>query len=204
MAQDPLQPSEDAKFEALYNHYADSFAVIQSQIRLRDRLLVVILTILSVMSFRILLPQESGNVLSEFVGKKLDVGQPVNLVFLGTVVWFALLSAVMRYFQVGVNLERQYKYLHRVEDEISRYYGGDVFTREGKSYLRDYPIFSNWAWGLYTIVLPSGLLISITLKIVSEVTAPRVSWLATGADLVIYLLITISTALYLLHIHSKK
>jgi hypothetical protein len=151
-----------------------------------------------------ILPQESGNVLSEFVRNKLDIKQSINLAFVGTVVWFALLSSILRYFQVGVNIERQYNYLQRIEDQLSNHYENALFTREGKSYLTDYPHLSNWAWGLYTIALPVGLLLSMTLKISGELTAPRVFWLALVADGIIYLLIVISTALYLMHVHSRK
>jgi len=130
MTEHLLNPSEDARFEAAYNHYVDSVDVARAQIKLRDRLLVIAILLLAVMSFQIFLPQESGNLLSEFVRKKLDVDHGINLAFLGTVIWFVLLGTTVRYFQVVVGLERQYDYIHELEDQLSKLYTAPLFTRE--------------------------------------------------------------------------
>jgi ABC-type multidrug transport system fused ATPase/permease subunit len=200
-----LEPSEDAKFEAIYNHYVDSVGVVRSQTAQRDRLLAITILILAVMSFQIFLPQESGSILSEFVQKKLDVDQGINLAFLGTVLWFALLSTTLRYFQTVVYIERQYAYIHQVEEQISEHFPRPLFTREGHSYLQNYPLFANWAWSLYTIAFPLGLVLAVVWKLIGEITTtPRISWPALIADFSLCVMILISTSLYMLHIHHKK
>ena len=74
MTEHLLNPSEDARFEAAYNHYVDSVDAVRAQIKLRDRLLVIAILLLAVMSLQIFLPQESGNLLSEFVPQEARRG----------------------------------------------------------------------------------------------------------------------------------
>jgi hypothetical protein len=138
------------------------------------------------------------------VRKKLDIQSALSISFLGTVIWATLLFFVVRYYQLAVSLERQYRYLHALEDELSPNYSGIPFTREGKFYLNPYPMFSRWIARFYIYVFPLGLVLAITLKIVSEIRLPHVSAIPLVIDMAAYLLILTVTSLYLLHIHLKK
>src|SRR6266508_113115 len=161
-----MDPSDDKKLELLYSHYCDTFSVIQSLVKTRDRFFIGILVLLAVMSFQIALPTESGSVILEFARTKLGVHGTVSISFLGSVLWASLLFVVVRYFQVAVYLERQYRYIHLLEAELSPSYSGVPFTREGVFYLANYPWFSVWVARLYTWAFPIGLIFAATLKMV--------------------------------------
>ena len=114
-----------------------------------------------------------------------------------------LLSVVIKYFQSVVFIERQYTYLHSLEDNLSSEYNGQAFTREGKSYLSNYPAFLNWASFLYTMLFPAILAVVTTSKIVSEYRQYGYSEVLLWFNVLIYIFIMISLGLYLYGIHFK-
>ncbi len=195
-----MNPSDDKKLELLYGHYCDTFSIIQSLVKTRDRFFIAILVLLAVMAFQIALPTESGGVILEFVRAKLGVHGTV----IASVIWAALLFVVVRYFQVAVSLERQYRYIHQLEAELSPFYSGVPFTREGAFYLAAYPWFSAAVARLYTWVFPASLVFAASLKIVSEFRLPRASPLPIATDAVIYVLLVAATVLYSVHVLFKK
>ena len=110
----------------------------------------------------------------------------------------------MRYFQTVTLIERQYRYIHLLEERISSAFDNIAFTREGKSYLDNYPRISDWAHILYSTVFPVLLLFVITVKIVAEWLPPVDITAVLIFNSVIFVMIVISTALHLLRIHFNK
>src|SRR6266498_835536 len=199
-----MRPTDDKKLELLYGHYNDTYAGIQAYVKSRDRFFITVLVLLAVMSFQIALPTESGSAISEFVRIKLGIHGTLSVSFLGTVIWAGLLFVVIRYFQTVVYLERQYRYIHKIEAELSPFYSGVPFTREGTFYESQYPWFSAVVHRLYSWVFPVGLMLAVTFKIISEFRLPHSSPYALWTDVVIYSLLVVATALYLVNILLKK
>jgi len=116
-------------------------------------------------------------------------------------VWFILLSLTIRYYQTTVLIERQYAYLHKLGEELADFFPGAIaFTREGKSYLENYPKLSDWAHTLYTWVFPVLLLIFVTAKIRIEYQRS----LAWVISLVFCLMVWVTTYLYLFWVIRLK
>lgn len=196
--------TEDTKFQVLNDHYKDSFTHLKTYIQRRDRLFLWILIVITIMLFQIASPKESGEAISQFVVKLLELNEPIDISFIGSIIWFSLLSLVVRYFQMVVLIERQYKYIHMLEEQISSNYDKGVFTREGKSYLSDYPLFSKWASALYKNLFPILLLLVVFIKITNELSPPRDASLTLIINIAIFLGVLISTFSYLLMIHFGK
>ncbi len=69
--------------------------------------------------------------------------------------WVLTLAIALRYCQTTVLVQRQYPYLHALEDAISPALGGDdLYRREGQVYLREYPLLLDAAWFAYGILFP--------------------------------------------------
>ena len=194
---------EDAKMQLLYDHYKDTFFYIQEYLKFRDRLFLFILIVVTLMLFQVYSPAESGEAVSQFITKKLELKSPIDITFIGSIIWFGLLSLVVRYFQTVVHIERQYKYVHQIEEQLSIHYENKAFTREGKSYLEDYPLFSSWAWILYTIVFPTLLIVLVIVKIVGEIWQTGSISLLISVNVAIALFIVLSTLFYLLLVHPR-
>ncbi len=201
-----IKVSTDVKFRVLYEHYKDTFFSIKESIKFRDKLMVLIFLVLALLVLYTFWPTDAIAVFSQIITQKLGTTVNINAGFLGSIIWFALLVTVVRYTQVVVYIERQYSYIHRVEKELNKHYDNEiVFTREGKSYLKKYPKFSDWVWVLYMIIFPAVLAVIILAKIISEWTVilPTLS-VSIVLNTVIAICILISIVLYMLFMHKQK
>ncbi len=192
----------DTKLEVLSSHYDETFSNIKAALRQRDRLFVLLLVIVTVMLLQAIAPEEAGTTLSEMVGTRLGVG-PIDVSVISSVLWFSALAAVVRYFQAVVYAERQYEYIHRLEEVLSSHFDDKAFTREGRAYLDGYPLFSKWTWVLYTIAFPGLLVAVLGGKLITE-TCGASFGLQIAFDSLAFVLITISTALYLVLVHLHR
>lgn len=194
----------DTKLQILAEHYKNTFNFLQDTLKKRDRLFLGILCILILMLFQLYTPQEASNLISQFIANKLNITTQMNLLFVQSIIWFSLLSITLKYFQSVVFIERQYSYIHKLEEQLSNEYGEKAFTREGASYLKDYPIFLNWASSLYTIFFPVILLIISVSKIISECKTLGFKPILVWFNVAFFLFIKISVILYLIVLHFKK
>ncbi len=196
--------SYDKKIELLSDHYKDTFAQLKDYLKLRDRLFALILVTITLLLFQIYSPDEAGVTIGAFIAKNLEIQNTINIAFVGSVIWFVLLGFVIRYFQTVILIERQYSYIHDLEAQLSKHYQEKAFTREGKTYLKNYPLFSDWAYILYTIVFPSLLIIVVLGKIINEIYFSKGRSLLLVFDSVIAVCVLISTVLYMRMVHFQK
>lgn len=195
---------DTTKLQILSEHYTHTFDFLQSYLKNRDRLFLGVLSILIVMLFQIYTPNEASGFITQLISGKLALKAPINFLYIQSVIWFILLAIVIKYFQSVVFIERQYSYIHSLENILSSQYGDGAFTREGDSYLNDYPVFLNWASFLYTILFPAILVAVVISKLISEYKQYGCSEVLIWFNFLIFLFIIISVALYLYVIHIKK
>lgn len=189
----------------LYDHYKDTCLLITENVKRRDRLMLYVILILGFFALDAIFPTVSNAAVNDFLKFKFGTSLQLNLSALGSLVWLLLLVFTLRYFQVATFVERQYVYIHSVEDKLNKELGSDLIVREGKFYLKQYPAFSNWMSFLYTIVFPFLLLVTAIVKISSElVNACRIGWsIGSALNSVIFVLLGISIILYLVVLHIK-
>lgn len=161
--------SSDLRFQTLHEHYKDTFLNIKESIKLRDKLLVLLLLVLTMVVLYTFWPSDAINAFSQLLVQKIGIAVSIDGSFLGSIIWFALLATIVRYTQVVIYIERQYVYIHHIEEKLQENYDSKiVFTREGKSYLNKYPPFSDWLHFLYTTTFPLVLILVVLLKIIRE------------------------------------
>lgn len=185
----------------LYDHYKDTCDITRDAVKRRDRLILFTILTVALFSFQAFFPTVSNQALSQFLIFKFGLNLQFNFAFIGSIIWFLLLIFTLRYFQVAVFVERQYKYIHKIEDQLNQELGKELITREGKSYLSKYPLFSDWMWCLYTIIFPILLFVISLIKIYYECKSFSFN---TLFNTVIFLLLTFSIILYLKMIHFKS
>jgi hypothetical protein len=98
-------------------------------------------------------------------------------------------------------VERQYKYLARLEAEVSTLYGSDLLSRESKSYQANYPVFLAWMHVVYTWLFPGAVVILSVLNAAAEVSR-------LGAKSIwnwgVLLLAAINVVTVVLYVYSAK
>jgi hypothetical protein len=196
---------EEAKFNNLCSHYKDSFDIHRATIKQRDGLFYGLLIILAVFTLQMSSAGAVANMLNEYIAKLSGVQLGNNLDFMATLMWFLLFGFSTRYFQVVLEIERQYGYLHAIEEQLNSHYtDSKAFTREGKAYLSKYPLFSNWVWLLYTLFFPCLIIFSVIARINSEIANMNSIQLNQIIDFVCYLMIGTSSILYVYRLHESS
>ncbi len=195
----------DAKFNNLCAHYKDTYDIHLASVKQRDMLFYALLVVLALFSLQFTSSELVNNALCGLAKKQLDLTINKSPNLLSTLLWFLLFGLSSKYYQTVIQIERQYDYIHYLEEFINtKYYGTRAFTREGKSYLDKYPLFSNWTCLLYTLAFPTIILLCIVIRIYYELK----SYETLGASLVpiftSYLLIGTSTILYLGKLHGPS
>jgi len=199
------KPSTDEKLKILYDHYKDSFANAKEFLDRRDRIFYVLLVVLGLTVIQITLPTETINIASEILSNYVGVQVAVGTELANSVLWFALLSLLVRYYQSVVYIQRIYPYIHKLEENLSSLLGQkDIISREGKYYLKNYPLFSKWSWQLYTIFLPALVVALTGWKVISDYNLSNVISIGLIINCIIFLAIVVSTSLYLLMLHFEK
>ncbi|EIU7824643.1 hypothetical protein QU232_004244 [Vibrio vulnificus] len=195
---------EEAKFNQLCSHYKDTFDIHRASIKQRDTLFYALLLTLAVFTLQFSSVEVVTSIVTEYVQKSTGVKLGQNTDFMSTLLWFVILGFSTRYFQVVLEIERQYGYLHKLEATLNNQYDDEYsFTREGKSYLSKYPLFSNWVWLLYTLFFPSILLFVIIARIKFQVSTMESIEINQIIDFICYLIVGTSTVLYTYRLHEE-
>ena len=188
----------DTELGLLHDHYKDTFSYIVDRERRRDRLFVLLILVFALLFFEVEYPAAVGETLGTISVLGVDVNiRDLPLAAILDVSWVLGLLVGLKYCQTALSVERQYPYLHRLEEEIgSRLTDPDLFSREGKAYLRAYPSVLNWAWFCYVILFPIAVLVGTLLLSVVMWRDLSYSGLAKTFASVMAAALVISFALY--------
>lgn len=149
----------DTRLNVLHDHYKDSFSHIRDWEKQRDRQFLIIVGIIGALYFEALYPTNLLAALSDSSAQKAGINiAAFPMPALISVTWTILAAIALRYCQALTHIERQYEYLHGLEDKIAPYFSSDetgkTYRREGQKYLNTRTIFSDWAWVFYTFIFP--------------------------------------------------
>ena len=186
-----------SRLETLNDHYKDTFSQQLGYLKRRDRLSLYLFFALVIMFLEVVSPNGTEAIISKLISKYLGNGISLETGFVRCLTWFLLFGLVVKYCQIVVLVERLYAYLHKLEEELTPFFASRIpFTREGKSYLTNYPILSNWSNFLYIWVFPIVLLLFTGVKIWAEFpnNVFSLTWLISAT---FCLLIWITTSFYI-------
>jgi hypothetical protein len=182
----------------LHDHYKETFSLIRTREMQRDRLFLWVIAIFILLMVEVQYPANFHGVLVHIHvgGNDLDL-QQLPLARLLDISWLFTAALVLKYCQVSRAVERQYDYLHTLEDRMAMNLGDDaLYRREGRAYLTNYPLLLMWAWVSYTILFPTALATGVVYLLAVEWTRLKGSVWAKGFDIVFGLSILITVGLY--------
>lgn len=162
--------SPETRIDTLHDHYKETHSLIRENERQRDRSFLVVILLYALLVFEVGYPASFRLSLGTvtIAGGQLQVGRlPVEGLL--DVTWILVLAVVLSYCRTAVHTERQYLYLHRLEDWLStKLQTPDLYRREGRAYLEEYPILFNWTWVCYVVIFPAVILIGTLGLTVTE------------------------------------
>ena len=195
---------DEAKLNNLCAHYKDSFDDHRASIRQRDRLFFALLIILAVFTLQLTSENTAANLVNNYMAKAGGLELSADLAFVSTLLWLLLLGFSTRYFQVVNEIERQLAYLHSLEQTLNAEYPETpAFTREGNFYREQYPLFSDWVWLLYTLLFPLLLIVSVLVRMLSQIESMGSSGVNFAIDFACSLIVATSAVLYIYRLHES-
>ena len=164
------QVDADTKIDVLHDHYKESFKLIREREKSRDKAFLWIVLLLGLLFLGVQYPTLIKAMFTEVSGSGFKFNPAeVPIGILASITWVIMFIMTVRYFQFCITVDRQYNYLHLLEDKISDSINEkDVYRREGKAYRSEYPAFTWWARIFYTILFPAVSMLVMIIIIKSE------------------------------------
>lgn len=185
--------------EILYDHYKDSFAQQKEFLKKRDLYTYILLGLILLFSFQLHEKEISKSIIVHFLNQYIgDV--EIQFTYINTIINVVYLLVMMSYYQVNLNIERLYPYIHKIEDALSE--EDFKIEREGLNYLRSYPWMLWWVHRIYQWGLPMGLMV-VALAQILDFSQLEWGWYNV-LNILIFSVAIILSMLYLSYIHFHE
>ncbi len=189
------------KTELLYDHYKETFSRIKECLNDRNHFFVMVFIVIAVQFLFATSSDTISSVIVSLVQEKYKIDISAQMSIIQSLLWLILLYLTMRYYQINVYIERQYNYIHSLEEDISRE-AGIKFDREGGDYLSNYPKMNSFMDILYKWIFPIIYCLIICYKIINEYIVSKFSFLLI-LNTVLFISCFVLTILYLIFLHGK-
>jgi hypothetical protein len=189
--------TEDKKLEIFYDHYKDTFEYQIKYIENRNRYFFIALTLIALLFFLITDPTTVNNAVGSFVEKQVGKNLVFDFAYVNNFLLFGLLWVLILYYQTTLTIEKQYKYIGILEEELSKLLEPLTISREGKFYLKVKPTFSKWVSKIYKLFFPLSIAIAVFIKLIIEIVyEQRIEKLSFWVDFVLCFVIIAITLLF--------
>lgn len=185
----------------LYDHYKETFSRIKECLNDRNHFFVMVFIVIAVQFLFATSSDTISSVIVSLVQEKYKIDISAQMSIIQSLLWLILLYLTMRYYQINVYIERQYNYIHSLEEDISRE-AGIKFDREGGDYLSNYPKMNSFMDILYKWIFPIIYCLIICYKIINEYIVSKFSFLLI-LNTVLFISCFVLTILYLIFLHGK-
>ena len=177
--------------EILYDHYKETVNNAKQNENKRNKKFLIIMTQIFILFLITFKSDGVIKTISDFLIMKWNIGLYFSINIIQISILISLLYCVIRYFQLNVQIEKLYPYIHKLEDKLATEVN-DVIGREGKNYLNNYPKTQNIIYYCYKFLFPILFSISLCYRIIINQT-----W---NLVLIKFLEILISSILIILNI----
>lgn len=155
---------KEAELDIYYDHYKDTVAHLKEHGKQRNRYFTYLIILMALVFLNSTLPNDFNLLANAIVEDKTGITTFKNLKLLDSVLLFSLLIVLVRYYQSNLLIERQYEYVHGMEDKLNTSMTNFKILREGKAYLTGYPIYGKIVHRIYTIGIPVLLIVLLVVK----------------------------------------
>ena len=189
--------NEDKKLEILYDHYKDTF---QHQIRYienRNRYFFIALVLIALLFFFIADPFVLSNAFGSILKKEIGDSFLIDFAYVNNLLLFGLLWVLILYYQTNLSIEKQYKYLAILEDDLTKSIQPFKISREGKFWVGIKPTFAKWVSKIFKLFFPLCIAFAVAIKLFTEIFyEQKFKKLTFWVDFILCSVILIITILY--------
>lgn len=187
--------------EILYDHYKDTIEETKKQESRRNKLFIIILIHIFVLFLVSYKPESMCNVISDLLMEKWKMGLYFSINIIQIAIMISMLYCVIRYYQINIQINRIYPYIHTIENELSKQISKN-FTREGKNYLKEYPKTQNIVYFCYKYIFPVFYIIALIYRVIINNTwnSPVIK----SIEVIITILLIILNVVYMIDIFQQE
>lgn len=155
--------------EILYDHYKETINEIKKQENKRNHLFIIILIHIFFLFLISLRPESVCNTISDLLMEQWKMGFYFSINIVQIVLMVTMLYCVIRYYQINIQIDKTYPYIHKIEEELSEQISNN-FGREGKNYLKKYPKTQNIVYYSYKYIFPFLFIIALIYRFILNST----------------------------------
>lgn len=187
--------------EILYDHYKDTIEETKKQESRRNKLFIIILIHIFVLFLVSYKPESMCNVISDLLMEKWKMGFYFSINIIQIAIMISMLYCAIRYYQINIQINRIYPYIHTIENELSKQISKN-FTREGKNYLKEYPKTQNIVYFCYKYIFPVFYIIALIYRVIINNTwnSPVIK----SIEVIITILLIILNIVYMIDIFQQE
>ena len=187
--------------EILYDHYKDTIEETKKQESRRNKLFIIVLIHIFVLFLVSYKPESMCNVISDLLMEKWKMGFYFSINIIQIAIMISMLYCVIRYYQINIQINRIYPYIHTIENELSKQISKN-FTREGKNYLKKYPKTQNIIYFCYKYIFPVFYIIALIYRVIINNTwnSPVIK----SIEVIITILLIILNIVYMIDIFQQE
>lgn len=187
--------------EILYDHYKDTIEETKKQESRRNKLFIIILIHIFVLFLVSYKPESMCNVISDLLMEKWKMRFYFSINIIQIAIMISMLYCVIRYYQINIQINRIYPYIHTIENELSKQISKN-FTREGKNYLKEYPKTQNIVYFCYKYIFPVFYIIALIYRVIINNTwnSPVIK----SIEVIITILLIILNIVYMIDIFQQE
>lgn len=142
------------ELKIIYDHYKETCKIARENEKIRNKLFIIVCIIIG---FLFMFSYDNNSVIG-LIKSWVKGNYNCDLLFSSNVIqailWIILFFITLRYLGLNINLDRSYVYIHNLEKQINKMSEIPIITREGESYLNNYPVLNNITYYMYRIVIP--------------------------------------------------
>jgi hypothetical protein len=187
--------------EILYDHYKESFLLSKKDQSDRNKFFIILIVLITLMFLLFIEPDKTLGLCRSFLKENFKIDLSYSVYTIQSLLWVLFYYFTMSYYQKSMYIERQYHYIHKLEEELSKTIN-PLLNREGVNYLNNYPLFGDFVDFVFKYIFPILNIIIVIIKITNE-------WITTKnifniiINIIFAIAIIIMTVLYLAFLHPK-
>lgn len=191
-----------SNLEYIYSHYNETIAEHKECIKSRNSLFIWLFITLSVVVMSAITPESIATIITTVVREnyKVDITSQINI--LQTALWIICLYLTLRYYQRNIQIEKQYSYLAKLEEQLQKEKLN--IDREGNDYLKDYPWVCDYIDWLYKWLFPLLHILSIIYKIFQDFNFNQSVTVCLVTNAIIFILCIIADIGYLAYLIKNR
>lgn len=179
----------------LYDHYKDSCAKRESAQTDRNKFFLASLVCAAGLAIFVILPDLVVQAVLSWLQVEVTTDVNTLISIFQSLNWAVLAYVLIRYVQASIQVERAYIYESQLEDRLG-------ITREGSSYLNNYPVALDFIDFFYKKIYPLALIIGVFTKSILEWQSPNYGTIPCLIDSALALFIIALMVLYMAFLHK--